>query len=166
MNWFQNDALFTQECRKGHKWEKYVAAFLKLQGLEVELKEQTIREHVRDAPQYKPSSDLLCEGVLMEIKSRGIIFHTPGDFPYETIFVDTENGWVAKNPRPKAIICISQKTGAMMWLPSSTESQWKKTTRTDHVREIEDTFYEAERKLWKPIHILCQTLKEKRRKSQ
>lgn len=158
-DWLNNDALFTTECRKGHAWERYVASFLSLQGLHVDVKPQHIRNHVSQRHRYKNTVDLSCEGALIEVKSRHLVFHTPSDFPHPTIFVDTVSGWDAKYPKPDALLCVSQQTGAMICLGTSkTSSQWGVSVKRDHTRGIEDSFYEAPRDLWKPIESLVQVL--------
>lgn len=161
MDWFDNDELFLSECEKGHKWERYVAHFLSLQGLKIDIEEQTLRKTIAEADQYKNTIDLECKGVRIEVKSRDIVFHTVNDFPYETILVDTVSGWEAKDPPPHLVLCVSQKTGAMIFLPATSKSKdkWFQRQRFDHVRKITDNFYEAPKHMWKPVDQLTTILK-------
>lgn len=150
--WALNDELFLQECRTGHFWERHVASFLAQQGLCVELGEQLLREHISQASAYIDTIDLLCEGVPVEVKSRSLTFHTPADVPFVDVFVDTQKGWDAKTIVPAHVLCISQNTGAMIYLDvEETRDRWVSRSAYDRVRDFTDVFYYADRKLWHPI---------------
>lgn len=158
--WLQNNKLFLQECAKGHRWELIVAGFLLLQGLQVELHEQVIRDDVSKRHEIEDRGDLTVEGILAEVKSRGVVFHTPADFPHDTAMVMTVADWNQKKLKAQIVICISQATGALMWIPTCTRERWEATKRVDSVRGITDTFYEAPKSLWSPIEALAPILRE------
>ena len=156
--WYENDALFREQVTAGHRWERYVAAFLALQGLEVRLSEQSVRDHIKNAHHYKGGVDLWVAGILAEVKSRGFAYHTPRDFGHETLLVDTVPKWELKNPEPVLVLCVSQRTGAMIATSSSVKDHWEKVVKYDNVRGIEELFYIAHRKVWLPIEKVVANL--------
>lgn len=160
-DWYKNDELFRKEVSKGHAYERYVADYLSDEGLDASITEQTVRDHVRDASQYEKELDIIVEGRPCEVKSRDLWFTGPHNFPYDTIFVDTVSGWNAKDPEPVAVLCVSQKSKAIIVLPiSSTREQWTSTKRWDHVRKINDLFYEAPADFWAPVGAFVRRMKQ------
>lgn len=160
-NWFNEDKLFRSLCKTGHEWERYVAAFLKLQGLQVDLTPQKIRDHVSQRAEYENTIDLSVNGIGVECKSRSLAFLSPLDFPYEDILVDTVGGWEKKDPPPRLLLCVSQWTGAMIVTDALVSKPfWTKATKHDNTRHIEDAFYEAPRRLWLPLHLVTPLLHE------
>jgi len=162
-DWFENDELFLRECAEGHRWERYIAGLLRREGFDADTPKQTLREHVSEAPEYLEDSDVIVKlpsvddqgnpwerELSFEVKSRKVMFRTPRDFPYEHIFVDTVSGWDAKNPRPAAVICVSQFTHQVMVLSSGTQEHWGIEKRHDRLRGFTTDFYVAPRELWAP----------------
>lgn len=158
LDWFKNDDLFFSELDKGHAWERYVAHFFTLRGLTPKLGEQSKRASLDEIARYSPHCDLQCEGAFFEVKSREVLFHSPQDFPYEDICVDTFDGWKKKDPKPEGVICVSQITGAMIYLSTSTEEEWKLISRRDQKRGIWDLFYDAPKSLWVPVENMIPQL--------
>jgi len=161
-DWFENDALFCQECKKGHFWERYVAFFFAGQGLKVELGPQQIRENVAQAAAYVQEVDLFIEGHPVEVKSRAVTFHTRNDFPYPDIMVDTVKGWDAKEPKPTWVICVSQVTGAIITLVGLDKETWTAREVDDQTRKIRDTFYFAEKGYWYPVETCVSWFRQHR----
>lgn len=161
MDWFENDELFRRECAAGHAWERHAGHFFLLHGFETHLGKQTIRDHVSQAHRYAAQLDLTCEGVRFEVKSRNVVFHTPDDFPFETIFVDTVGGWDQKPVKPNILLCISRETGAIIWLPTAaTKDRWAIVAKHDNVRSIDERFYEAPKRLWRKSEELVDVLRK------
>jgi len=158
--WHENDALFREQVAIGHKWERFVAAFLALQGLEVRLSEQSVRDHIKNAHLYKGDVDLWVAGVLAEVKSRGFAYHTPRDFGHDMFLVDTVPKWELKNPEPVLVLCVSQRTGAIIATSSSMKEHWEQELKYDNVRGIEEMFYISHRKMWLPIEKVVANLAE------
>lgn len=159
LDWRQNDDLFFQECLTGHFWERYVGLFLSKQRLDVQLGEQTLRENIEEAEAYADQVDLVCQGANLEIKSRSLLFTSPSDLPFPDMIVDTVSGWEKKSPEPDFVVAISQLSGAMVYLPTTTRSRWERRRAYDRVRRIEGLFYFASRELWSPIHELVLDLR-------
>lgn len=161
MSWIDNEELFTKECKEGHKWERYVAHFLSLHGLSVRVGKQTIRESIDEINEYENEPDLVCQGFVLEVKSRKEAFTSPDHFPYPTIFVDEVEGWNKKDPKPEAVICVSRQTGSMIAIPQVSEPHWEVSQRTfDRTRKSVCDYYEADKELWVGVDKLVQFLKE------
>lgn len=162
--WAQNDALFFQECAKGHFWEQYAAAFLRQQGLRVVLGEQSFRETIVQASDYAQQIDLTVEGVPVEVKSRAMDFYgTPSSYPYQTSLVDTASGWEKKDPKPEYLLLVSQTTGCFLWLDVvKSVHAWDSKSRLDRTRGLVDTFLEVSREWLRPIPELIQVLKRRK----
>lgn len=159
MKWSENDALFKQELEEGYRWQLRVADYLKQQGLDVEVPALTFRKHISQAGQYSDLADIECRGKVIEVKSRKLRFTNPLNFPYDTILVDTVNGWESKDRKPDAYICISTITGGMIALPGISHAKWVKVPRFDHTRRIRDMFYECHRREWRTIIAFVDALK-------
>lgn len=150
----QSAALFESECKQGHAWERYVAQFLRLQGFEVEVGEQTIGG-LAERARYAGIVDITCEGVLIECKSRRMRFTGPEDVLYRSLLVDTVSGWKDKPEKPRVIINVSRVTGAMIWLPvKSSRKDWREGQAFDRVRRIKERFFYCPIKHWQPIDTL------------
>lgn len=161
-DWSQNDELFLKELEEGHAWQSYPALFFKLHGLKVEVPRLTIRENIEEADKWKNSIDLFVEDVPFENKSRNEEFTYSGDFPYETIFVDTVEGYDAKEVKPYGYIMVSKPTGCLLWLPSSTPGKWTKEKKFDNTRQITCEFYMSDVKHLRPISTLVKYLRSVR----
>jgi hypothetical protein len=158
--WSKNDELFQKELNEGYAWQTRVAEFLKNCGLDPKVPELSFRKDISEVPKYSDLEDMECAGKIFEVKSRKIVFTYPGDFPYGTVLIDTVGSWNSKKRKPDAYICISTKTGAMIWLPTVDTEGWLKVQRYDKTRHLKDWFYECPRDFWKPISELVEELKK------
>jgi hypothetical protein len=92
---------------------------------------------------------MLCNGRVIEVKSRSLTFTCAADFPYDTLIVDTVQGFDQKVDKPLMYICISQKTGAMLGLDVGlSREHWTVRQTYDRVAKIPCTNYEAHKSLW------------------
>ena len=158
--WSENDELFKKELEAGYKWQLYVANYLSRCGLDIEVPALTFRDNIGKAHEYSDLEDILCGDRSFEVKSRKLRFTNPKDFPFDTILVDTVNGWESKKRKPDAYICVSTVTGKMIALSKNTKEQWIKNKRFDVTRGISDWFYECHRSEWKGIQSLVRRLRE------
>lgn len=155
--WLHNDSLFRAELARGHCWEAWVCGFLRLRGLPADVPEQRCRPDVTERADYRDGGDLVCGGHTIEVKARRVAFTSPLDFPHREVIVDTANKWKAKNPRPSALICVSELTGAMICIGPheiSQSEQWRTVERFDRVRKIHDQFLMLHREKWRPVSAL------------
>lgn len=157
LDWYENEDLFRKEVGEGHLWERYVGMFLRLQGLEVELTEQEIRDHLHNRHKHEGSIDMRVNRVQVECKSRKVAFTSPLDFPYQDIFVDTVRGWDTKEPA--YTICVSRHTGAMIAISATTKEHWMVKATHDRTRDMDQSFYEAPKHLWLPVNKLVDRLR-------
>lgn len=158
-SWSKNDELFFSELKAGHDWQKLPALFLKLNGLNVEVPDLTIRSSIKEASKWKDTADLTVNGYIIEIKSRNEAFTSAASFPYDTIFVDTVSGYKAKSIKPLAYVMVSRKTGGMLALFSASSDAWKIEEKFDRVRRIKESFYVAEKKDFMTLEPLIEKLK-------
>lgn len=148
LDWFKNDDLFFSELEKGHRYTIEVARRLRLLGIDANITQITKRIHVDDRDLYEDEADIIIPGsplYVVEVKSRDLYFECAHDFPYQTIFVDTVNGWDKKNPKPIAVVNVSRQTLGMAVIRASTSAHWGIKIAHDHVRDINDTFYIMDR---------------------
>jgi hypothetical protein len=161
MTWAQNDQLFFKELKEGHAWQHLPAMFFSLCGLTVEIPELSVRGSIKDAGKWLNTVDLVVNGLDLEIKSRNERFTSCFDFPYPTAFVDTKNGFDAKEKKPFAYVMISRPTGGMVWTPSNPDS-WSVEQRWDRVRRIRENFYLVNKKDLLSMDTLIMELKRDR----
>jgi hypothetical protein len=157
--WSENDDLFFSQLKEGFEWQKLPKLFFELHGLQVEMPELTIRKSIKDAADYICTKDLIVNGHIIETKSRNEAFTYPLSFPYRTLFVDTVSGFDGKKTKPLAYVFISRPTGSMICLMSSTSHLWQKEQKFDRIRNINDTFYLADKKLCTELNDLVDVLK-------
>ena len=156
-DWASNHALAEQLARTGWAFEDIVAADLRAAGIAVEQPPKEWRA-VADATQalqgsYANEVDLTYRGMRLSVKSRNLLFSTPDDIPNNRnpLFIDTERKWAHKHPVPWAVICISQQTKAIIWLPvAATQAHWGTRQAYDRTRGYADQFMTADRSLWQP----------------
>jgi len=152
--WSDNDSLFRQELAHGFEWQLYVARRLIDLGFEVEVPKLRFRDNIEVAQEFEDEPDLLWEGRIIEVKSRKLYFTSPEDFPYDTLLVDTVNGWSAKERKPTEYVCVSTETGQIICLGGETHHLWGQNQRYDHTRKINDVFYEAHKSLWVSFEVM------------
>lgn len=163
-DWFENDALFERELRRGHSWAQRLAEALTAQGLTVELTPLVLRERIEQRGDFANEGDLVVSTghgpVLLESKSRDLTFTCADDYPFQTALVDTVSGWNQKTDKPKAIVLTSQPTGARLVISiRRTRHLWRQKRRRDATRGIVDTFYEVPRSALMPFDVLVEWLK-------
>jgi hypothetical protein len=161
-DWLDNDELFERELAAGHHYAELVAKRLRDDGLVVEVTPMAWRSTIEERAAFANEFDLRVgtkRPAVIDVKSRRERFTAPGDFPYETAFVDTVSGWNAKATKPLAIIMVSQITEAMAVIPVSTESTWTTREVYDRTRKIRDRFYEVRRERLRPLSDLVEWLR-------
>ena len=79
--WSENDELFKQLLTEGHSWQLMPYVFFRLQGLEVEMPDLTVRDSIHTAGKWLQTYDLLVNGKQIEVKSRPFAFRSPSDWP-------------------------------------------------------------------------------------
>lgn len=101
---------------EGQKWQEYVAATLRAEGIEAEAENEPwdeTRERVEEFAKYQ--ADLVVRGRYpFEIKSKVVPFTCRDDFPFDQVLLDTVDGWDKKVVKPRGLLLVSQPTGAIV----------------------------------------------------
>lgn len=109
----------------------------------------------------KNEKDVIVDGLVLEVKSRGFTFNTIDDFPYEKIIIDTVYGFDQKVIKPFAYVYVSQTTQNMFVVPVATKEQWTIGTIYDKQREIEIDCYFVTKRHCRPFIELVDVLLER-----
>ena len=100
----------------------------------------------------------------LEVKSSSRIFgDVAGEYPFDTLFVDTVSGFDAKVVKPVAYIFVSQKGGGMLCLSPKTKPDWKIVDAFDSKRQINDCFYSVHKSKLQTYASLVRWLAQKQR---
>lgn len=158
MAWLDNHQLAESECKTGWEFEDYVATTLRAHRLDVYTPPKSWRADVSQRHGYANELDMLVNGMRVSVKSRRVKFTRPDDIPSNRnpLFVDTVRKWDLKDPEPSAVICISQETRAIIWLPTASRPFWGVKRAFDQVRSYADEFMTADRSLWYSLDDLVQ----------
>jgi hypothetical protein len=142
---FDYHAAMTQ----GHTYNKIVAQRLINEGIGCTVPElELVTSNADIARLTKEEKDIILDnGLVLEVKSRNLGFsEDPALFWQKDIYVDTVSGYEAKEIKPYAYVMVSQKSGNMLVVHSSTKDKWFKKTVTDPYRKVTDSFYKIEKK--------------------
>ena len=145
MNEFDYHAAMTQ----GHTYNEIVAQRLISEGIGCTVPElELVTSNADIARLTKEEKDIILDnGLVLEVKSRNLGFsEDPALFWQKDIYVDTVSGYEAKEIKPYAYVMVSQKSGNMLVVHSSTKDRWFKKTVTDPYRKVTDSFYKIEKK--------------------
>lgn len=159
-----DDELFRHEATIGHRWSDYVCGLLSDAGVLCHTQPLEFASSVADRVRFQQEQDILLDSVggCIEVKSRRLKFtDSPDSYPYSTAFVDTCHGWDLKQPKPRAVVLVSQLTQACLVIPTSTQAGWTRRQSFDRVRKIEETWYCAERASLRPLAELVDWLVQK-----
>ena len=166
VSWFKNDELFFSELKKGRKYELYIAILLLDMGFTVSVPRLCIRKEFEEINKFSESQGdvFVSTGdkmpIILEVKSRDLEFTSVSDYPYDSIFVDTKSSWEKKSVKPRAIVIVSQKTGASIVVSSKTKEFWEEVKAHDHIRDIDDTWYSVHGKHTKTFNKLTKWLSD------
>lgn len=152
--WLNNKELFQKELITGTLWQCYVAEMFRQKGFDVLVPNLNliVGKINDDGESYINSKDLLVDGNIIEVKSRNLEFSCNSDFPFETVFIDTRQGYDAKTDKPVLYVCVSQKTGAIITLDvGKSFKHWKVERTWDSVRKINLVAYVCHRDIWMDI---------------
>ena len=155
--------------REGGRFAEIVAARLQADGVNcfappIQIaRTQQEREHMTMF-ETDIVFDWLKQG--LEVKSSSRIFgDVAGEYPFDTLFVDTVSGFDAKVVKPVAYIFVSQKGGGMLCLSPKTKPDWKIVDAFDSKRQINDCFYSVHKSKLQTYASLVRWLAQKQRES-
>jgi hypothetical protein len=140
-------AYFLEQLRIGDKWADHVADMIMKAGkpayatpTKVAQSEAEIQEFTR----YEKDI-ILSDNRSLEVKSRSFAFTGVESYPYETVFVDTVEGWAEKVVKPVAVAVVSQRTGGIVMVPISSAAVWSEKRIYDSKRCFEVNVLECPR---------------------
>lgn len=140
--------LFLQQLKLGDLWADHVAAEIRKLGKEAVASPHQVATTQAERDMFTEfDKDIkLSRDRVLEVKSRSLSFtDDPATFPYETAFIDTVEGWKAKDVTPVAVAIVSQKTGAIVIAPVSKQPEWSQSRVHDRLRGFDITVYECPR---------------------
>lgn len=162
IRWSENDALFKSLLARGQEMERWVAAKLQSSGFAAHCPPQSVRQSIKDAPNYADQVDVVvtrtnryAPPVHLEVKERpDLAFTCPEDIPSHLMpfFITTRSSWqdCPRSKRPHVFVIVSGKTGSMVCIGASTQEGWSEVNAPDYKRGIaSERFLCADRKLWR-----------------
>jgi len=64
------------------------------------------------------------EKIVLEVKSRNLLFTCPEDYPYPTVAICAVRRWDSREQKPHAFVFVSRRTGVMLSLSTKSFPQW------------------------------------------
>ena len=156
-----SEEFFKQQLLTGDYWAEQVAKAIREAGKYAVASPTEFAETEAEREHFKVfDKDItLSDNRVLEVKSRDLSFTAdPASFPYETAFMDTVEGWAAKDVTPVAVAVVSQKTGAVLVAPVSKFDQWTKSTTFDRKRGFEVHLWNCPRTLLKTFREFVEWL--------
>jgi hypothetical protein len=143
----EGSAYFLQQLKIGDRWAEFVAEQIQEVGKYAYATPTKIAESEDDIKDFTENEKdiLLSRDRTLEVKSRSFHFTSVDDYPYETAFVDTVEGWAVKAVKPVAVAVVSQVTGGIVMVPMSSAAVWSQKTVYDSKRGFEVTVLECPR---------------------
>lgn len=140
-------AYFLEQLRIGDKWADHVADMIIKAGKSAYATPTKVAASEAEIEQFtRYEKDILLDGDRsLEVKSRSFAFTGVESYPYETVFVDTVEGWAVKAVKPVAVAVVSQVTGGIVMVPMSSAAVWSQKTVYDSKRGFEVTVLECPR---------------------
>lgn len=141
----ERTAYFLQQLRIGDQWAEFVAEQIQEVGKYAYATPTKIAESEDDIKDFTENEKdiLLSRDRTLEVKSRSFHFTSVSDYPYETAFVDTVEGWLAKRGHPVAVAVVSQVTGCVVVVPVSSQGLWSQRRVFDSKRGFEVDVFEC-----------------------
>jgi hypothetical protein len=141
----ERTAYFLQQLRIGDQWAEFVAGQIREVGKYAYATPTKIAESEDDIKDFTENEKdiLLSRDRTLEVKSRSFHFTSVSDYPYETAFVDTVEGWLAKRGHPVAVAVVSQVTGCVVVVPVSSQGLWSRRRVFDSKRGFEVDVFEC-----------------------
>ena len=147
-----SEEFFKQQLLTGDYWAEQVAKAIREAGKYAVASPTEFAQNEAEREHFKVfDKDItLSDNRVLEVKSRDLSFTAdPASFPYETAFMDTVEGWAAKDVTPVAVAVVSQKTGAVLVAPVSKFDEWTRRTIFDGKRGFNVNVFECPRTLLK-----------------
>lgn len=141
---------FSRALADGHGAERAWVDELRLMGRSVAHgKKLVIRKHDRTKDHVECPDALAL--VSVEIKQRTLSFTSPGDYPFDTVFVDDVRGYRQEAYHNLIYIYVSKPTGHWVWLTVlDRNEEWSEKVTFDTGRGHEVAVLVAPKKFLRP----------------
>lgn len=150
---------FKRRLAVGARFQRLVAEKLRAAGLDVLESRPSFCTDPSKIPSYtRNETDLIAEGLPLEIKSSRATFTGPEDFPFSHAILETVSGFHGKTTPPYAYILVSQPTQAALVFYSRHRPLWVKRPITDRARDTTCLSYLAPLALAHPLKDLVDRL--------
>jgi hypothetical protein len=148
--WHLNDQLFFDELEAGRRAERHVAHMCLEAGLWVQMPPKSVRLDIAEAGEYTDEADLWVgrrKPAKIEVKSRRVSFTSVENISeaYLPFFITTVTSWVVAETKPVAFVIVSAETSRCVVVSGKSFPRWKRRRAMDRLRQIEDTFFCAEK---------------------
>lgn len=154
---------YTSSFFQGGHWANKVAERLNHAGVQCYAPPITIaktREERNEMTKHEKDIVFSWTQMPLEVKSSSRIF---GDdimeYPHDTLFVDTVNGYDSKMVPPISYVIVSQQGEGMVCISPKSKPLWEKVKAFDRHREIYDEFYSAPKEVLMPFASLVDHLR-------
>lgn len=119
---------FKDRANEACFWEAYSAAVLARAGLYVGHFPFSLSEAETESKGFSHDLDVSIDGLdplwPIEVKSKNIHFTTTDDYPYEDVFVCSQNfflrNWPGYTALGRDFLLVSTQSGAILWMPAGT----------------------------------------------
>ncbi len=149
--WIKQEAAFFKQLARGRRVELRVACELLDLGLTVNVGRMMMRGDVAYRFQSLNEKDVIVSGkYILEVKARKFAFTGIEDYPHDTAFIGAARRWEGRKTTPLGVAILSEPTGAIIAVPTSTRSRWVAEKSFDSDRRFEETSLAAPRDCWRP----------------
>lgn len=141
-DWFQDDRLFFREWERGAEYEDLVLRDLKTYDLPATAGARGFRDGLDSRRDWKNQADIWVARFRIEVRSVGVAFINPIDWPQFYVPVDPVWKFDGKDPRPDAYVFISRESQAklVVWTQKKAGFRVEKGIR-DPKRGTTDDWY-------------------------
>jgi len=153
--WHRDDERFLAELRQGVAWQHFVAHYLRLRGLDVQLVDTYWRDSVATRRRVA-DVDLVVEGFAVEVKARRYRWSGPFDLPFDPMLVAPVAEFEAWQPTPWAHVHVSVPTGALVVVFDDSRRDWRQVTVHDRMRGLARPALAAPRRCWQTVDALVE----------
>jgi hypothetical protein len=169
--WHLNDQLFFDELEAGRRAERHVAHMCLDAGLWVHMPPKSVRLDIAEAGEYADEADLWVgrrEPAKIEVKSRKVSFTSVENISdeYLPFFITTVSSWIVAETKPVAFVIVSAQTGTCVVVSRKSFPRWKRRRCVDRVRQIEDTFFCAQKRDIHPFDRFVRAMHKRERSGE
>lgn len=143
------DRLFDERLKRGWDAQKRLAERWRSKGFDCTLPPLRKRPRYEDRWKYQDGGDLFLEGLVIEVKARGMSFCGISErFPYPTATLSYLRVWKRIDPKPAAIVIMSEgDPDGILIATLGTFPRWRIETIRDPWKKSSEEIYTIPREL-------------------